>query len=165
MKRFVQQKWVNVAFGVLMAAGIMGFALRSAAENQPAAGGSLLGQAAQAAQPAQSAAAQPAQSTAAQSAPSAEEAQPAFHPRLPMYYAKVVDEKQRQKIYDIQRKYHPQIAELQRQLEKLIAQRDAEIEGVLTPEQKAELDKIRAEAASRRKSNADDTTGSATGGN
>ena len=68
-----------------------------------------------------------------------------------MYYAKVVDEKQRQKIYDIQRKYHPQIAELQRQLEKLIAQRDSEIEAVLTPQQKAEIEKLRQEAAQRRK--------------
>ena len=71
-----------------------------------------------------------------------------------MYYAKVVDEKQRQKIYDIQRKYHPQIAELQRQLEKLIAQRDSEIEAVLTPQQKAEIEKLRQEAAQRRKNKA-----------
>jgi len=77
-----------------------------------------------------------------------------FRPRLPMYYAKVVDEKQRQKIYDIQRKYHPQIAELQRQLEKLIAQRDSEIEAVLTPQQKAEIEKLRQEAAQRRKNKA-----------
>ena len=74
-----------------------------------------------------------------------------FRPRLPMYYAKVVDEKQRQKIYDIQRKYHPQIAALQKQLEQLIAQRDAEIEAVLTPQQKAEIEKLRQEAAQRRK--------------
>jgi len=70
-----------------------------------------------------------------------------------MYYAKVVDEKQRQKIYDIQRKYHPQIADLQKQLEKLVAQRDAEIEAVLTPQQKAEIEKLRQESAQRRKEN------------
>jgi len=78
-----------------------------------------------------------------------------FRPRLPMYYAKVVDEKQRQKIYDIQRKYHPQIADLQKQLEKLIAQRDAEIEAVLTPQQKAEIEKLRQEASQRRKEKSD----------
>jgi len=72
-----------------------------------------------------------------------------------MYYAKVVDEKQRQKIYDIQRKYHPQIADLQKQLEKLIAQRDAEIEAVLTPQQKAEIEKLRQEASQRRKEKSD----------
>lgn len=82
------------------------------------------------------------------------EALPPFRPRLPAYYGRVVDEKQRQKIYDIQRKYHPQIAELQRQLEKLIAQRDAEIEAVLTPQQKAEIQKMREEAAARRSNNA-----------
>ncbi|MGB9688715.1 hypothetical protein [Thermogutta sp.] len=84
----------------------------------------------------------------------AKENVPAFRPRLPAYYGKVVDEKQRQKIYDIQRKYHAQIAELQRQLEKLIAQRDAEIEAVLTPQQKTEIEKMQQEAAARRSKNA-----------
>ncbi len=167
MKRVLQQKWVNLAFGVLVAAGIVGFALRSAAENQPAAGGSP-GPAVQSAQAAPSPAAQPAQSTAAESAqsPAAEE-KPAFRPRLPMYYAKVVDQKQRQAIYEIQRKYQAQIAELEKQLQKLIAQRDAEIEGVLTPEQRAEVEKLRQEAADRRaaKSSAKASAGEPTGSN
>jgi len=81
---------------------------------------------------------------------SAKTAQETFRPRLPMYYARVVDEKQRQKIYDIQRKYHPQIEALQRQLEELIAKRNAEIEAVLTAEQKAEIEKLRQEAGTRR---------------
>ncbi len=98
----------------------------------------------------------PAAQPAAQPAPNAQPSAQAqgksdFRPRLPMYYAKVVDEKQRQKIYDIQKKYHPKIAELQKQLEQLIAQRDAEIEAVLTPEQKAEIEKLRQEASQRRK--------------
>jgi len=88
------------------------------------------------------------------SAAAEKESVPPFRPRLPAYYGRVVDEKQRQKIYDIQRKYHAQIAELQRQLEKLIAQRDAEIEAVLTPEQKAEIQKMREGAAARRSNNA-----------
>jgi len=81
---------------------------------------------------------------------SAKASQDTFRPRLPMYYARVVDEKQRQKIYDIQRKYHPQIEALQKQLEELIAKRNAEIEAVLTPQQKAEIEKLRQEAATRR---------------
>lgn len=81
---------------------------------------------------------------------SAKPSQDTFRPRLPMYYARVVDEKQRQKIYDIQRKYHPQIEALQRQLEELIAKRNAEIEAVLTPQQKAEIEKLRQEAATKR---------------
>jgi Spy/CpxP family protein refolding chaperone len=67
-----------------------------------------------------------------------------------MYYGKVVTEEQRQKIYDIQRKYFPQIRALQKQLEALIAKRDAEIEAVLTPQQKAEIERLRKEAAARR---------------
>ncbi|MEM4188454.1 MAG: hypothetical protein QXN56_04775 [Candidatus Hadarchaeum sp.] len=78
------------------------------------------------------------------------EGEDTFRPRLPMYYAKVVDEKQRQRIYDIQRKYYPKISELQKQLDQLIAQRNAEIEAVLTPEQKAQIEKLRQEAAARR---------------
>jgi hypothetical protein len=81
---------------------------------------------------------------------SAKASQDTFRPRLPVYYARVVDEKQRQKIYDIQRKYHPQIEALQKQLEELIAKRNAEIEAVLTPQQKAEIEKLRQEAATRR---------------
>ncbi|MGQ9564282.1 MAG: hypothetical protein ACUVQG_13450 [Thermogutta sp.] len=75
-----------------------------------------------------------------------------FRPRLPMYYARVVTEEQRQKIYAIQREYYPKIAALRKQLEDLIAEQNAKIEAVLTPEQKSELDKIRAEAAAKRKS-------------
>ena len=77
-------------------------------------------------------------------------AEDTFRPRLPMYYGKVVTEAQRQKIYEIQRKYFPQIRALQKQLEALIAKRDAEIEAVLTPQQKAEIERLRKEAAARR---------------
>ncbi len=79
---------------------------------------------------------------------------PEFRPRLPAYYARVVTEEQRQKIYDIQRQYHPRIAALRKQLEALEAERDAKIEAVLTPQQKAELEKIREEAAAKRKASA-----------
>lgn len=77
-----------------------------------------------------------------------------FRPRLPMYYARVVTEEQRHKIYAIQREYHPRIAALQKQLEDLIAEQSGKIEAVLTPQQKAELERLRGEAAARRGSKA-----------
>jgi len=110
------------------------------------------------AQPAPAAATQPSQSSS-QSAAATQET-PVFRPRLPAYYARVVDEQQRKKIYEIQRKYHAQIADLQRQLEKLVAQRDAEIEAVLSPQQKAEIEKLRQEAAARRAQSKEGTTSS-----
>ena len=51
-----------------------------------------------------------------------------FHPRLPNYYGTVVDEEQRQAIYDIQREYHPEIARLKAQLEALMEERNEKIE-------------------------------------
>ncbi len=82
-----------------------------------------------------------------------------------MYYTRVVTEEQRQKIYAIQRDYYPKISALRKQLEALIAEQNAKIEAVLTPEQKAEVDKIRAEAAARRKGNTDETSNSPSGQN
>ncbi|MGQ9607627.1 MAG: hypothetical protein ACUVTW_15655, partial [Thermogutta sp.] len=77
-----------------------------------------------------------------------------FRPRLPAYYARVVTEEQRQKIYAIQREYYPRIAALRKQLEDLIAEQNGKIEAVLTPQQKAELERLRGEAAARRGSKA-----------
>jgi Spy/CpxP family protein refolding chaperone len=77
---------------------------------------------------------------------------PKFRGRLPRYYGQVVDEKQRQQIYDIQRKYHARDFTLRMQLEQLRAQRDREIEAVLSPEQKEALKMLLAEAAQRRAS-------------
>ncbi|GAB6165763.1 hypothetical protein JCM19992_17630 [Thermostilla marina] len=75
-----------------------------------------------------------------------------FRPRLPNYYAAVVSEQQRQQIYAIQREYWEKIQPLLKQLEALEAERDAKIEAVLSPEQKAAVQKARDEAAARRKS-------------
>lgn len=154
----------------LAAVACFGFALlaqppqtQQAVPSQPGQGQSQAAAQSASAQGSQAAAqsSSPTSQPRAQTSPAAAESGPAdpttkrakepeFRPRLPMYYAKVVDEKQRQKIYEIQRKYHPQIVDLQKQLEKLIAQRDAEIEAVLTPQQKAEIEKLRQEAATRR---------------
>ena len=73
-----------------------------------------------------------------------------FRGRLPAYYGPVVDEEQRQAIYDIQREYHPQIAALKAQLEALIQQRDEKVEAVLTPEQLEKVEAAKAAAAAKR---------------
>ena len=73
--------------------------------------------------------------------------------RLPAYYADVVTEEQREKIYTVQRKYADQLKKLQEQIEALEGQRDAEIEAVLTPEQKAKVAERAAAAAKARSSN------------
>jgi len=74
-----------------------------------------------------------------------------FKPRLPNYYGKVgVSEKQRQKIYSLQRQYHEKIAPLEQQIAELEAKRDAEIEAVLTPAQKKLLEEYREAARKKR---------------
>ena len=65
--------------------------------------------------------------------------------RLPAYYGKVVTDKQREEIYEIQAKFTEQIAKLQEQLAALTVQRDTEIEKVLTDEQRAEIARLKSE--------------------
>lgn len=113
--------------------------------------------------PAEDTAAQPQASTQQPATANADESKAAsqtrdateFRPRLPAYYARVVTEEQRQKIYAIQREYHPRIAALRKQLEDLIAEQNGKIEAVLTPQQKVELERLRQEAATRRAGRAD----------
>ena len=76
--------------------------------------------------------------------------------RLPPYFAQVVTEKQRTEIYTLQKKYSDQIDALEAQLKSLQEQRDAEIEGLLSEEQKAKLNKLRADAVSKRKAKSSD---------
>jgi hypothetical protein len=71
--------------------------------------------------------------------------------RLPAYYADIVTNDQKQKIYDLQSKYARQIEALNEQLEALERQRDGEIENVLTADQKEKLKKAREEGAAKRK--------------
>ena len=70
--------------------------------------------------------------------------------RLPVYYSAVVSPEQRLQIYEIQRTCSEQILKLQGQLQALMEQRDAEVEAVLTPEQKTKVADLRTEAAARR---------------
>lgn len=67
--------------------------------------------------------------------------------RLPANYAKIgISEEQRKKIYEIQGKYDDQIAALQKQLADLRAKEKAEVEAVLTPEQKKTLQSVSEES-------------------
>jgi Skp family chaperone for outer membrane proteins len=70
--------------------------------------------------------------------------------RLPAYYGKVVTEKQREEIYGIQAKFNEEIAKLQGQLETLSTKRDAEIEKLLTDEQRADIARFKSERKTRR---------------
>jgi Spy/CpxP family protein refolding chaperone len=62
--------------------------------------------------------------------------------RLPAHFAKVVDDQQRERIYGIQAAYSERIDALRAQLERLEAQRDAEIRAVLTPAQRRQLEQL-----------------------
>jgi len=70
--------------------------------------------------------------------------------RLPAYFSKVVTDKQREEIYEIQAKYNEQIAKLKEQLEELSAKLDSEVEQVLNDEQRVEIAKLKSERRSRR---------------
>ena len=69
--------------------------------------------------------------------------------RLPRYFAKVVTQKQREDIYEIQARFAARIDELQKQIDELIRQRDQEVEAVLSSDQLAEVRKLREEAKKR----------------
>lgn len=70
--------------------------------------------------------------------------------RLPSYYGDVVSLDQREKIYSIQSKYEVELAALREQLKALVAKRDAEVEAVLSDEQKEQVKKLAAEAKAER---------------
>jgi Spy/CpxP family protein refolding chaperone len=70
--------------------------------------------------------------------------------RLPAYYGKVVTDKQREEIYAVQAKFNDEIAKLQQQLETLSTKRDAEIEKVLTDQQRTEIARLKSERKARR---------------
>lgn len=62
--------------------------------------------------------------------------------RLPDYYADLVDDKQRQEIYDIQDEYGPKIDKLKDELQAMIEERDAKCEKVLTPDQRKKVKEL-----------------------
>jgi hypothetical protein len=75
--------------------------------------------------------------------------------RLPAYYAQIVNEGQRQRIYQIQANYNPKIEALQAEIEALQTQRELEIRAVLSPEQQKRLDARIAEAQAKREAKAE----------
>ena len=76
--------------------------------------------------------------------------------RLPANYAKIgVSDEQRKKIYEIQGKYDKDIAALQKQIAELRSKESAEVEAVLTADQKKALqaanDESKKKAAEKKK--------------
>ena len=73
-----------------------------------------------------------------------------FRGRLPNYYRKVVDEKQRQSIYQVQEEYASRIAALRAQLDAIMKERDEKVTAVLTPEQLQKVEQLKAAAQAER---------------
>ena len=65
--------------------------------------------------------------------------------RLPPYYASIVDNRQRQAIYEIRTRVAAELEQLQQQLDALRRAEMSEIEALLTPAQHQQLDALRAQ--------------------
>ncbi|QDU95782.1 hypothetical protein [Lignipirellula cremea] len=79
----------------------------------------------------------------------AAEQEDAVH-RLPSHYSEVVTEAQRKTIYEIQDRYRDELREMELQMLALIKKRNAEIENVLSAEQKELIRKVAAESKAQR---------------
>jgi hypothetical protein len=78
--------------------------------------------------------------------------------RLPNLFGKLgVSADQREKIYAVQAEFDPQIDELLDRVEELRAQRNSEVEAVLTDAQREQLARLREEQAARRRAKAEST--------
>ena len=77
--------------------------------------------------------------------------------RLPPYFADIVTDEQREKIYEVQSKYAKERDALEAQLEELRSIEMGEIEGLLDADQKEKLKKAREEAAAKKKKKSSDT--------
>lgn len=75
--------------------------------------------------------------------------------RLPPYFADIVTDEQRDKIYEVQAKYAKERDALEAQLEELRSIESGEIEAVLDAEQKEKLKKAREEAGAKKKKKSD----------
>lgn len=71
--------------------------------------------------------------------------------RLPAYYADVVDDAEKEKIYAIQAQYADKIDKLEAELEALKDERDKKIEGVLPAAKLKKIEELKADAAKKRK--------------
>ncbi|MFO0900954.1 MAG: hypothetical protein U0836_26295 [Pirellulales bacterium] len=86
-----------------------------------------------------------------QAAPPAAERALQRRPRLPPYYGRVATVDQRAALDKIQESYAPKIEQLRAELDKLLAQRDAELRAALGPEQQKQLDELTIAARDRRR--------------
>jgi hypothetical protein len=82
------------------------------------------------------------QPLAAQDATTSAKARAKPRGRLPAYYAQVVSNLQRERIYSLQQSYAEQIEALEAQLKDLQTKMQGEIRGVLTPEQQKKVDEL-----------------------
>ncbi len=73
-----------------------------------------------------------------------------FRGRLPNFYAQVVDRKQRQTIYAIQKEYSPKIEALRTQLAGVTKERNEKVAAVLTPQQRKKVEELQAAAKVKR---------------
>ena len=72
--------------------------------------------------------------------------------RLPRYFSSLVDDEQREEIYQIQAKYRKQIQELEKELAELEQDQLGAIEKVLTTAQRKELASLRSAAPKKKAS-------------
>jgi len=79
-------------------------------------------------------------------APSSEEQAKPARGRLPAHYGKVIDARQREAIYRIQQEYRPKIDALRKQLKDLYDEQTEKIAAILTPEQKKQIEALKASA-------------------
>ena len=98
--------------------------------------------------------AQEAQGEAVAEAASAAEESDDSHRRLPTYFSDLVTPGQRARIYAIQDRYEPKLEELKQLMRELVAERDAEVESVLEPEQKKLLSVVKEQARMLREARA-----------
>jgi hypothetical protein len=76
--------------------------------------------------------------------------------RLPAYYADIVNDDQKTKIYAIQSKYAKKLESLNEQLLEVTKQQNSEIEDVLTADQKEKVKKAQEEGTAKKKKAAAD---------
>ena len=72
-----------------------------------------------------------------------------FQRRLPNFYNQVISDVQTDKVYEIQSAYFEPIEMLTLRLERLTAERNAQIEAVLTDEQMTKVEALRKDSAAR----------------
>ncbi|MEC9003217.1 MAG: hypothetical protein VX644_07570 [Planctomycetota bacterium] len=96
--------------------------------------------------------AHPAPPSRQEESPAADESRPTkLRGRLPAHFGKLVDEPQRQEIYQIQARYKDRIGKLQADLKSVTRQRDRAILAVLSPQQREELEELQQAARDRSK--------------